>query len=102
MSLVNANEAIALAAAQRRADELQRVPEALRPLLLSIPERARLLLISTLSDLLLDTLTPFEQRRGMALGMIYMAAKLDMLSPPEVANLVGYVMDLPARKALTW
>ncbi|MFA0976936.1 hypothetical protein [Pseudomonas ficuserectae] len=97
MNLENPHETITLAAAQRRADELQRVPEVLRPLLQSIPERARLLLITTLSDLVSDTLTPFERLRGMALGMIYMAGKRDELAPPEVSILVGYVLDLPAR-----
>lgn len=96
MSLKNPHDAIALAAAQRRADELQRVPEALRPLLQSIPERARLLLITTLSDLVLDTPAPFEQRRGMAMGMIYGAGKRDELTPQEVGTLVAYVLDLPA------
>lgn len=102
MSLKNSHDAIALAAAQRRDDELQRVPELLRPLLQSIPERARLLLITTLSDLVLDTLTPFEQRRGMAMGMIYTAGKRDELAPPEVGSLVGYVLSLPAREVLTF
>lgn len=96
MSLKNPHDAIALAAAQRRADELQRVPEALRLLLQSIPERARLLLIATLSDLVLDTPMPFERRRGMALGMIYGSGKRDELTPQEVGTLVAYVLDLPA------
>ncbi|WP_145129347.1 hypothetical protein [Pseudomonas sp. URMO17WK12:I11] len=96
MSQGNHHEAIARSASQRRADELRRVPEALRPLLQSIPERPRLLLITILSDPVIDTPVPFERRRGMALGMIYMAGKRDELTPPEVSTLVGYVLDLPA------
>ena len=87
---------IAEAAQGRRAAELQRVPKALRPLLQDLPERPRQLLIGALSDLVLDTPELFERRRGLALGMIYMAGKYDGLSPAAVGALVSYVLDLPA------
>lgn len=87
---------IAEAAQSRRAAELQRVPEALRPLLQGLAERPCQLLTGALSDLVLDTPEPFERRRGLALGMIYMASKYDGLSPAAVSALVGYVLDLPA------
>ena len=92
----SAARAIAEAAQCRRAAELQRVPEDLRPLLRGLAERPYHLLIGALSDLVLDTPDPFERRRGLALGMVYMAGKYDGLSPAAVGALVGYVLDLPA------